>query len=666
MVWQEGLVLNYEGFGLVNGVTVKTTVAGVEMVDGVECRIVITDRSNDYLQHFWLAQDILGNVWQLRNLDALTNEFHEEDVLYMPSYPQRFEDYDLWDITFSSNYNVDGTNLRVITPAGTFENCVRFSIFEDGVVEEESFAPLVGLVKSEARTTQRSGFTLSSIENFNLPQQPFVSKQPNSQNIIYGTATTLSFHVVSEDAGIYQWYVGNSGDTSVSITGKTSATFQTNILLDNTSYWVRAIVGGQNLDSETAVLTNVPEKIGPQLRGFGSNGWGQFGLGINSEFPSTDLIRSGGVLAASAGTLYSMFITLDGTLWGMGQNSFGQLGEGTFINFLSSPIAIDTNVIKVTAGPDFSLFIKSDNTLWGLGQNDDGQLGTGTTDLAADPVFIDTNVVATSTSKHAEFSHSLYLKADGTLMGMGSNVSGKLGQGNAPGFLSPVVIDTNVIQFSSGIGHSLYIKSDGRLFAMGWNQFGQLGDGTFETRTTPVLIDTDVAKAAGGNNQSFYIKNNGDLYAMGSNILGNGPDTETPVLFDTGVVQLDTGFGQTGWYSKSGDMVYGLGDKALKHTGLTNYSIGGSHTLYLTDNTFELSPVPASIQREGLDSYLIIFNGLEENSQDGFLLQSNRDLGNWIPHPVQQKSTSGSKLTFHVPQSSAPAPHFFQILSTRQ
>ncbi len=658
MVWDEGLVLNYTGFGLVSDVTVKTTVGGVEIVDGIECRKVITDRSNDFLQHFWLAQDTLGNVWQLRNLDTLTNEFHEEDVLYMPTYPKRFDDYLLWDITYESEYNVDGTNIRVITPAGTFQNCVQFSTVEDGIAEEESFAPMVGLVKSEARTTPRSGYQLSSIENFNPPAEPFISRHPRTQDVVYATSVTLAFHIVSNDEAVYQWYRGESGDTSVSITGKTDATFETGLVLEDARYWAQARIGAEFINSDTAILTSVRETVGPKLLGLGRNHWGQYGLGNITDPPPTNLIRSGGVIGISAGALHSLFITLDGTLWGMGQNTSGQLGEIIQISFVSSPKIIDTNVSKAFAGPDFNLYIKSDNTLWGMGRNGSGQLGDGTTDMRLDPILIDTEV----TDASVRAAHTLYLKSDGTLMGMGGSSNGQLGLGSGTmQQLTPAAIDTDVVQFSAANFHSLYVKSDGRLFAMGWNQFGQLGDRTFEPRDRPVLVDTEVAFAAGGNNQSYYIKTNGDLYAMGSNIPGNGPSTNTPVLFDTDVVHVDPGYLQEGWYSKSGENIYSLANKQLVFTGTSVYSIGGSHTLYLLENSTTLAPRLVAIERVDPEGRLLVYMPFLGGDSGSVLLYSSSNLQDWIIHPVQDRNVSDFKLSFRIESESVVSPLFFQI-----
>ena len=111
------------------------------------------------------------------------------------------------------------------------------------------------------------------------------------------------------------------------------------------------------------------------------------------------------------------------------------------------------------------------------------------------PVQVATDVVSVRAGRHASTSHTLFIKSDATLWGMGANSTGQLGDGGSVfGRTSPIQVATDVIQASPGNGHSLYITSNGNLYAMGWNQLGQLGDKTFETRTFPVLIDTDVQK----------------------------------------------------------------------------------------------------------------------------------------------------------------------------
>ena len=74
------------------------------------------------------------------------------------------------------------------------------------------------------------------------------------------------------------------------------------------------------------------------------------------------------------------------------------------------------------------------------------------------------------------FDHSLFIKNDGSLWGMGLNSNyqrikyGKLQSG-------PVqIVASDVVQVASGYHHSLFLKSDGSVWAMGHDD-GQLGLG---------------------------------------------------------------------------------------------------------------------------------------------------------------------------------------------
>jgi len=76
-----------------------------------------------------------------------------------------------------------------------------------------------------------------------------------------------------------------------------------------------------------------------------------------------------------------MALRSDGTLWGWGKNNFGQLGDGTTTD-RSTPTQEATgatNWTAITVGGYHSMALKSDGTLWGLGRNSHGQLGDGTT-----------------------------------------------------------------------------------------------------------------------------------------------------------------------------------------------------------------------------------------------------------------------------------------------
>ena len=76
------------------------------------------------------------------------------------------------------------------------------------------------------------------------------------------------------------------------------------------------------------------------------------------------------------------------------------------------------------------------------------------------------------------YDHTLFIKSDGSLWGVGENLFGKLGQGDNANRNSPVqILASGVKEASSGGGQSLVVKTDGTLWVTGKDDFEQLGLG---------------------------------------------------------------------------------------------------------------------------------------------------------------------------------------------
>ena len=224
----------------------------------------------------------------------------------------------------------------------------------------------------------------------------------------------------------------------------------------------------------------------------------------------------------------------------------------------------------LSATSTFALALKADGTVVGWGSNGSGQLGDGTTVYNTSvPVTAAGlgDVVAVATG----YLHSVALRADGTVFTWGANSYGQLGDGTTTGSLVPKAVPGlgGVVAIAAGLNHTLAVKADGTAWAWGRNLCGMLGDGTSTLRTSPVPVSnlSDVTSVAAGADHTLAVTADERVWAWGCNgngALGDGTTTAsqvpTPVTGLTGVSQV--------WAASS----YSL---ALKTDGLAAGSLWG-------------------------------------------------------------------------------------------
>ena len=174
----------------------------------------------------------------------------------------------------------------------------------------------------------------------------------------------------------------------------------------------------------------------------------------------------------------------------------------------------DTSSV-ISAGATHSMAVKANGSLWAWGKNEFGQLGDGTATDKNTPVRIMGGVIAVS----AGSSHTAAINIKGSLWAWGNNRFGRLGDGTTTNRHSPVKIMDDVSAVSTW-NHTIAIKTDGSLWAWGNNRFGQLGDGTATDRNTPVKIIDDVIAVSAGGDHTTAIKTDGSLWAWGKNDYG--------------------------------------------------------------------------------------------------------------------------------------------------
>jgi alpha-tubulin suppressor-like RCC1 family protein len=315
------------------------------------------------------------------------------------------------------------------------------------------------------------------------------------------------------------------------------------------------------------------------LWGMGANVYGQLGDGTTTNTDWPEQIVASNVTAIAAGRQHSLFLKGDGSLWGMGWNYYGQLGNGSLRNTNRPQLIVASNVTAIAAGYAHSLFLENDGSLWAMGWNDWGQLGVGRNVYTPPLPFRPEPVVASNvTAIAAAIYHSLFLKSDGSLWGMGGDFYGQLGDGRGPGdwivYLPEQIVASNVTAIAAAGDHSLFLKNDGSLWATGWNNDGQLGDGTdnYYTNLPEQIVAGGVTAIAAGETHSLFLKSDGSLWAMGANTTNM---TNLPGLILPG----PPGYGSNQ-----------VSIQLLSGGAVCSYFGGVAGSNYALDRTFSLSP----------------------------------------------------------------------------
>ena len=189
--------------------------------------------------------------------------------------------------------------------------------------------------------------------------------------------------VIKADNSLWTW--GSNTDGQLGHNGGSPSRYPTQVMED-----VIAVSAG------TSHCTAI--KSDGSLWAWGSYMYGKLGT---EDSETTPAINSG-VTSISAGCYHTAAIKSDGSLWMWGNNKYGQLGNGGGGSdiyqppfspgeseyFQRTPERILDNMNSVSAGSVHTIALASDGTIWVCGDNDYGQLGTGNTTASSIPVQI--------------------------------------------------------------------------------------------------------------------------------------------------------------------------------------------------------------------------------------------------------------------------------------
>ncbi|XP_056682229.1 X-linked retinitis pigmentosa GTPase regulator isoform X1 [Monodelphis domestica] len=277
-------------------------------------------------------------------------------------------------------------------------------------------------------------------------------------------------------------------------------------------------------DEHTALITG-----NSKLYMFGSNNWGQLGLGSKTTVNKPTCVKAlkpEKVKIAACGRNHTLVYTEEGKVYAAGGNSEGQLGLGdteertTFQ--LVSFFTAQHKIKQLSAGSNTSAALTEDGVLFMWGDNSEGQIGLAEEANVCVPSEVTIGKPISWIS--CGYYHSAFVTTEGELYTFGEPENGKLG-------LSPeqlknhripqlvLGIPGKVNQVACGGGHTVALTEE-EVYTFGLGQFGQLGLGTFifetsEPKVVKHLQNQKIQYIACGENHTALISDTGHMYTFG-------------------------------------------------------------------------------------------------------------------------------------------------------
>ncbi|KAK2581260.1 hypothetical protein KPH14_008050 [Odynerus spinipes] len=352
-------------------------------------------------------------------------------------------------------------------------------------------------------------------------------------------------------------------------------------------------------------------------------GRSRFADNVASHF----FIRKDPVLTITCGDEHSAVVCQSGRLFVFGSNDWGQLGLG-HKNHVSKPSCVKIlkpeKVTQVACGRAHTLICTGGQKIFACGSDQEGQLGRGNSavgDSASTPVLVydcglaGPRIVQIAAGSH----HSMALTSDGGVIAWGSNLEGQLGLSGISGLVNKptkVPIPEPVKEISTGYYHSAFLTESGLVYVCGESESGKLGiDVNFSTQVAPkqMQLPTPAIHVACGGHHTLILAENGNIYCVGSNASGqlgmgtNVTEVPTPKLLsrdalqDQSIAKIACGESHSAVLTESGRL-YTCGDGRHGKLGLeenennvheltfaakyqelfiSNVSCGGCHTILL-------------------------------------------------------------------------------------
>ena len=296
---------------------------------------------------------------------------------------------------------------------------------------------------------------------------------------------------------------------------------------------------------------------------WGSNTYGQLGLGNTTDSPNPSVVDLGSGIKAkaiAAGGNHTCAIIDNSSIKCWGKNSSGQLGLGSTDNLGDggSEMGDDLDTVDlgsggtakvIVAGGSHTCTILDNETIKCWGQNDRGQLGLGNDTDSPNASLVDMGSGITAKAIAAGESHTCAILNNSAIKCWGRASEGQIGLikgdndiGDGPGEmgveelkLAKMGTGRTATAIAAGKYHNCAILDNSSIKCWGANASGQLGlghtnnrgadeGGTDQMGDELLSVDLGTGRTArgiiAGDNQTCAILDNSSIKCWGSNISG--------------------------------------------------------------------------------------------------------------------------------------------------
>ena len=428
----------------------------------------------------------------------------------------------------------------------------------------------------------------------------------NIKDIRAGNGNTIA---ITNDGTVYIWGLNDAGKSGVS-TGTTGENTNSNLPVEFTKVLNASIVelgynhtsisdtdgfvwnfgkgelgqlgNRENVDSKEPVMVGTYEITASAnsmtLRVHESKN-------INAKIDYFNLIKDGeeGIEYTSYNDMVAT-VDQNGNIEGIATgNTSIEIKQEGLDNKLIIPVEVlDADQIAkpdVETNGSHTIILKANGTVWSYGTNTYGELGNGTNEESDSPVQVEFGTGTQIVEISAGTEHNIALDTNGTVWTWGRNNYGQLGVTGLTSSNVPVqvTIPETVVKVVAGNNFSFVIGESGKVYAFGYNVNGELGVGTYKnvTKPTEVLGVENAIDIAGAENHSVLVTNKGEIYTTGNNTYGQLGTEETrtnkftKVAGISNIIEVETGDNHNVALSIGGD-VYVWGSNIYGQLGLND------------------------------------------------------------------------------------------------